>query len=50
MTDNAKPVHALMRAILTATCLAGFAVMLGLVKSGNAAAIDDPIRNWFYGL
>lgn len=39
-----------MRAILTAACLAGFAVMLVLVRTGNAAAIDDPIRNWFYGL
>ncbi|MCQ2546763.1 MAG: phosphatase PAP2 family protein [Clostridia bacterium] len=50
MTDNAKPVNALLRAILTAACLAGFAVMLELVLSGNASVLDGPIRNWFYGM
>lgn len=37
-----------MRAILTAACLAGFAVMLVLVSTGRSAAIDDPVRTFFY--
>ena len=50
MINKTKTANALSRVILTAVCLAGFAVMLVLVLSDSASVIDDPIRYWFYGL